>query len=88
MRCIRECSCSGHHPAPPNAHHHLSKATTTEGKPLGTGRVNDVVRPQRTVLFEPVLTNWPTDMLRLPAPFFQIPPKRFEVDSKAPQSWF
>ncbi len=29
---------------PPNAHHHPPEATSAEGKPLGTGRVNDVVR--------------------------------------------
>ena len=28
----------------PNAHHHPPEATTAEAKPLGTGRVNDVVR--------------------------------------------
>jgi hypothetical protein len=28
----------------PNAHHHPPEATSAEAKPLGTGRVNDVVR--------------------------------------------
>jgi hypothetical protein len=28
----------------PTAHHHPPEATTAEGKPFGTGRVNDVVR--------------------------------------------